>query len=68
MADRKKLTIWGILGRILTAVVGLALAAAFFLAMVLGQPQEAQQEAVDLHQPLTSAAPTRQITHESQLA
>lgn len=67
MTQKPKALIWRILGRILTIAIGAALVAVFFLGVILGQPQESQQEAVNLNQPLLAPAADQQIVHETQL-
>lgn len=51
--------------RIFGALLALLMAAIFYVAVVLGQPQEDMTNEVDLHQPLLSASPAQQATNDA---
>lgn len=58
-----------ILRRSLTALAALLLMGAFYIAVILGQPQDSENTAVqvDMTQPLLAASPAVNIQEESQL-
>lgn len=67
MSQKKMPAVLRVLGRVAAVVMFILVAAVFYLAVVLGQPQENQQEAVRMDQPLTAPAQTRTITSSVQL-
>ena len=68
MADRKPSLPRKILRKALTLLAALLLLGAFYLAVVLGQPQEGDSPVqADMNQPLLSASPAVTITEESRL-
>lgn len=68
MADRKHALPRRILRRSLTVLAALLLLGAFYLAVVLGQPQEGDPPVqADRNQPLLSASPAVTITEDSRM-
>ena len=68
MAHRKPSLPRKILRKAMTLLAALLLLGAFYLAVVLGQPQEGDSPVqADMNQPLLSASPAVTITEESRL-
>lgn len=67
LTQKKRPLILRVISRLLAIAMFVVVAVIFYLVVVLGQPQETQQEAVDLHQPLTAPAQTQNITSVVQL-
>ncbi|MGN0779208.1 MAG: hypothetical protein ACI4MJ_08690 [Aristaeellaceae bacterium] len=69
MADKKPSLPRRMLRRMLTLLASALLLASFYIAVVLGQPQESDNTVhVDVHQALLSASPAVTIAEESRLA
>lgn len=61
----KKITGGKLIRRLFGILLALLMAAIFYVAVILGQPQDDMTNAVDLHQALVSASPALQATNDA---
>ena len=61
----KKMTGGKLIRRLFGVLLALLMAAVFYVAIILGQPQDDMSTEVDMHQPLVSASPAMQATNDA---